>query len=159
MFFSIDSRMSKTKFIYYSLVNLTTDFGILSDMPSTISQISIDHELNDFRIIDESDSDTELINFQFFLLSETDAYTINYIKLTDVFAKLGGISSLINIIFMNIAVIYNLYDKKVRLINKVFDFSDLPINVDVVEILSKDKIELPFYYKSNLSSDKSSLQI
>ena len=60
---------------------------------------------------------------------------------------------------MNIAVIYNLYDKKVRLINKVFDFSDLPINVDVVEILSKDKIKLPFYYKSNLSSDKSSLQI
>ena len=159
MFFSIDSRMSKTKFIYYSLVNLTTDFGILSDMPSTISQISIDHELNDFRIIDESDSDTELINFQFFLLSETDAYTINYIKLTDVFAKLGGISSLINIIFMNIALIYNLYDKEVRLINKVFDFSDLPINVDVVEILSKDKIKLPFYYKSNLSSDKSSLQI
>ena len=159
IFFNIDPLLSKTKFIYFNTVNFITDYGILSKMPKNISQISLDHEINDFRIIDKSDSETELINLQFYLLSENDEFIINYIKLTEVFANLGGIYSVIQILFMNIAWIYNSYDKNVSLINKIFDFSDLANKVDVVENLMKEKIKHPFYYKSNMSPSKSSIQI
>ena len=73
-----------------------------------------------------------------YLNSESDNYTIIYIKIQDVFASLGGIFTVIQLIFSNIAFFFNSYDKKIIMVNKLFDFSNLDNDQELVKIAKKE---------------------
>ena len=116
--FAIDPNLKKLKNIFYKLINVTTDFGILTSMPNTSFIISVYSEGNDFSFIQENDNQTSLVEFNLFLIAKADLYNISFIKLQDVFASIGGIITFINLVFSNIALIFNLHDKNTKLVNK-----------------------------------------
>ena len=155
-FSTINQNMLKSKSIFYSRLNISTDFGILTDMNTTRSFISVGNEINDFQILNESNFLSELIDFNLFLDADSDIYTIRYIKLQDLFASLGGIFSIINVFFSTIAEIYNTYDKNIKLMNKLFDFSNLSDNKEMIKILRNQKKEtVDFSFRnSNILSRK-----
>ena len=155
-FSTINQNMLKSKSIFYSRLNISTDFGILTDMNTTRSFISVGNEINDFQILNESNFLSELIDFNLFLDADSDIYTIRDIKLQDLFASLGGIFSIINVFFSTIAEIYNTYDKNIKLMNKLFDFSNLSDNKEMIKILRNQKKEtVDFSFRnSNILSRK-----
>ena len=56
-------------------------------------------------------------------------------KIQEVFANLGGIISFINLIFSNISLIFNSHDKNIKLINKLFEFSNLGSEKNLLKII------------------------
>ena len=109
-YFSIDPGLAKQKSLFYSRVNVSTDYGLLTEMKENETFLSLDIEINDYRSIDFSNNQLPPIQMRLYLNSESDNYTITFIKIQDVFASLGGIFSVIKLIFSNVAFFFNSYE-------------------------------------------------
>ena len=133
-YFSIDPGLAKQKSLFYSRVNVSTDYGLLTEMKENETFLSLDIEINDYRSIDFSNNQLPPIQMRLYLNSESDNYTITFIKIQDVFASLGGIFSVIKLIFSNVAFFFNSYDKKIIMANKLFDFSNLETDQEMIKI-------------------------
>ena len=64
------------------------------------------------------------------------------------FASLGGIFSVIKLIFSNVAFFFNSYDKKIIMANKLFDFSNLETDQEMIKIENNE-------YKNNFNRSES----
>ena len=104
------------KKIFISQVNAITDYGLIIKMKTTKTLLSSDNEITYYKTLDPSDNDSNLDEFQFYLNSQTDNLT--FIKLQTVFASLGDFQRYKNDFLKS-------YDKKIILVNKLFDFSNL----------------------------------
>ena len=158
----LDSNLLKSLDILYKQVNVTTDFGIITRLPNTSSLISVSSQVNDFTTLDQNNTATALINYNLYLLSNADVFNITYIKLQDVFASLGGIITVVNLIFSNFAFIFNSHDKNTKLVNKLFDFSNLGSEEQIIKIMdgshnNKKEISYNDISKSSSYNSKRSL--
>ena len=93
-----------------------TDSGLIIKMKTTKTLLSSDNEITYYKTLDPSDNDSNIDEFQFYLNSQTDNLT--FIKLQTVFASLGDFQRYKNDFLKS-------YDKKIILVNKLFDFSNL----------------------------------
>ena len=133
---SLDFNFKKEKRIFYKSANISTDMGILTTMKRNYSLIGIDYDRDDFTSRDINDSNDNIFMESLFYLGQTiDVYIVNYMKIQEVFANLGGIISFINLIFSNISLIFNSHYKNIKLINKLFDFSNLGSEKNLLKII------------------------
>ena len=140
----IDFKVHKIKNIFYKNAKITTDMGILTSMSTNYSLLGIDYDKDDFKIIDNNSSDRTLFEANFYLGVGTEIYDVKYLKIQQVFANLGGIIGFINLIFCNVALVFNTHDKNIKLINKLFDFNSLRCENYLskfldAQIINKDK--------------------
>ena len=110
-YLSIDPELAKLKSLFFSRVNVVTDYGIITEMKNFKTLLSFDSQFNDYRLIDPTGNQLPPIQMDLYLNSESDNFTLNFIKIQDVFASLGGIFSIIKLIFLNIAFFFNSFNK------------------------------------------------
>ena len=158
IFSSIETELSKSKFLFFSPVNVTTDYGILTEMKKTENFLSVDGEINDFFFLNSKNL-APLVNINLFLNTETDDYTIIFIKVQAVFASLGGIFSFIKIFFSNIAYFFNFYEKKIIMVNKLYDFSNLNRNQEMIKIIKNEHFYNDNFDKNSTKIIKDSIKI
>ena len=119
------------KKIFISQVNAITDYGLIIKMKTTKTLLSSDNEITYYKTLDPSDNDSNLDEFQFYLNSQTDNFT--FIKLQSVFASLGDFQRYKNDFLKS-------YDKKIILVNKLFDFSNLDNHHELKKIKKRNII-------------------
>lgn len=127
---AIDPNFSKLNSIYFKSANITTDYGILTKMEKSYSIFGIQKSEYDIRTIQNASTDPMVI-FQIFFSYNVESFYISFIKLQQVFANLGGIITVINIIFSNVAAVLNKHHKTVTLVNKLFDLSKIDNKEDL----------------------------
>ena len=127
----IDPELKNWKEIFISQVNVMTDSGLIIKMKTTKTLLSSDNEITYYKTLDPSDNDSNLDEFQFYLNSQTDNFT--FIKLQSVFASLGDFQRYKNDFLKS-------YDKKIILVNKLFDFSNLDNHHELKKIKKRNII-------------------
>ena len=133
----MDFKLYKNKKIFYKNANITTDMGILTSMPTNYSVLGLDYDKDDFKIIENNSTDKKLIDVEIYLGVTIEIYNVSYLKIQQVFANLGGFIGFINLLLCNIALVFNTHDKNIKLINKLFDFTNFQSENHLSKIIDK----------------------
>ena len=121
-------------------------------MPTNYSVLGLDYDKDDFKIIENNSTDKKLIDVEIYLGVTIEIYNVSYLKIQQVFANLGGFIGFINLLLCNIALVFNTHDKNIKLINKLFDFTNFQSENHLSKIIDKqinNKDILDFSIQSN----------
>ena len=149
VFSLIDPLIGKSFQLLYKNANISYDMGILMDKTQNYSVFGLDYFFSDsYTIYPPMTHPSEksiLIFFQLFITNNVETFIVNYIKIQEIFANIGGIFNSIFLFFTVITSIFNIHERDMKIVNHLFDFSDFVDNNYLNKIIKeedKSKIEL-----------------
>ena len=80
-----------------------------------------------------------------FINNDVETFVVNYIKIQEIFANIGGILNSIYLFFTIITSIFNIHERDMKIVNHLFDFTDFngDNNLDkIIKEEGKNKIDL-----------------
>ena len=145
---TIDTNIGKYNEIYYKEASIKSDMGILTDQSKNYSVFGIDIVYNDFNTLypplNNPSNQTIFVANTIFFLNSVETYVVNYIKIQEIFANIGGILNVISLFFSIIASVFNVHLRDIKVINHLFDFVNFDDDNALDKIINDDdnQIEL-----------------
>ena len=149
VFCLIDPIIGKYFQLLYKNANISYDMGILLEDSKNYSVFGLETFFSDsltlYPPMTNPSVKTVLVIFQFYINNNVETFVVNYIKIQEIFANIGGIFNSIFLIFTVITSIFNIHERDMKIVNHLFDFTDFNDNDNLNKIIKeegKSKIEL-----------------
>ena len=122
----------KVRRIFYKMGNISSDMGIVTKMPKDYSLYGYEFYSFDFTnqypAFLNATNKTILIQYSLLFNANVEFFNISYIKLQHLIADTGGFLTFFNYFSLFFTSIFNNHLKQLKLINKVFNYSDFKNN-------------------------------
>ena len=126
--------VNKNKQYFFDNYSIRTDAGIIfSDVKEDGKRWAIDTITFDFNIYKKTEN---LVNLDFYVTRKINISQRHYIKLTEIFAKLGGFIGLTMLFFRLVSFPYFNSKLKSLIINKYFNLNEDSKNKNVIKYLT-----------------------
>ena len=135
LYTTIDKKIMKNYILNFGITEIQTDKGIVNENIKVKKYLQYRKELQTFTFRDEQDyySGKSVILVQLKLDDTIHVQKRSYIKISDVFSRIGGYMQLLNTVFLLLTSIVNKLHSELKIINSIFSFN-----------LKKNKVILKF---------------
>ena len=135
LYTTIDKKIKKNYILNFGITEIQTDKGIVNENIKVKKYLQYRKELQTFTFRDEQDyySGKSVILVQLKLDDTIHVQKRSYIKISDVFSRIGEYMQLLNTVFLLLTSIVNKLHSELKIINSIFSFN-----------LKKNKVILKF---------------
>jgi hypothetical protein len=143
---ALDFNVTKRKYQIYKKIKLDSDNGWLFSQIVTSTIYCLGKEISDF-VLKDPETNNLLHRMTFYFRRSTDSYTRSYTKIQEIFAQIGGLSSMINILLlmiyekMGLLFKYKKIMKKIRLANSQM-IPNNPTHIKIKNYLQSEDISI-----------------
>jgi hypothetical protein len=139
----VDTKIGKNLRLFFRAGNITTDLGILMGIPESYGVFGLDQMILDtFPIsppLERADENSIIAFIEIYFLNNIEVLEVRYIKLQETIANIGGLVSVITILFSFFADVFNKHYRQLEIINTLFDFSELKDEGRLKTLISKQE--------------------
>ena len=125
LYTTVDKRLSKNYILNFGVTEIHTDTGIINDNIQKGKYLQFRKVLETFSLIEEEDYDKgkNMILAQIRLEDTLFIQKRAYLKLSEIFSRIGGYMQLMNTVFLLITSIINRIYSEIKIINSIFNFN------------------------------------
>ena len=125
LYTTIDRRLAKNYILNFGLTHIKTDSGIITENLKEKIYLQFRKVFENFSLREEKDyhSGKSVILVQLRLEDTLFIQTRTYLKISEIFSRIGGYMQLMNTIFLLITSIINRIYSEIKIINGIFNFN------------------------------------
>ena len=155
LYTTIDKRLSKNYIVNFGITEIHTDTGLINEMINKEKYLQFRKVLETFSVKEEKDYNSgKLILAQLRLEDTLFVQKRTYMKISDIFSKIGGYMQLMNTVFLLVTSIINKLNSEIKIINSIFNFNikDNKMILKCKSFKNSNKIMNYKYNKKNSNS-------
>ena len=148
LYTSIGKRFYKNYIIKFGITEIHTDKGLITTKEHIDKYLQFREDSQSFSFVNESNyiNEKELCSIQLRLDDTIFVQKRKYIKLSEIFSRIGGYMQLIYTLFSLLSSLINKFDSELKIINSIFNFD-----------LEKKKMALKYQSLKDFSSIKNNI--
>jgi hypothetical protein len=153
LYTTIDKRIYRNYILNFGVTEIRTDTGLVNENIKIDKYLQYRRELQTFSFRDEKDyyEGKSVILVQLRLDDTILVQTRSYIKLSEIFSRIGGYMQLMNTAFLLISSIVNKVNAELKVINSIFDFN-IKENKMILKLHSLNDLNLKLNIRNNKKS-------
>ena len=155
LYTTIDKRLSKNYIVNFGITEIHTDTGLINEALNKEKYLQFRKVLENFSVKEEKDYNSgKLILAQLRLEDTLFIQKRTYMKISEIFSKIGGYMQLMNTVFLLVTSIINKLNSEIKIINSIFNFNikDNKMILKCKSFRNSNKIMNYKYNKQNSNS-------